>query len=405
MPSRTRSKNDIGPTGSVSFTLGGAPNGTYSHVLMSDARTMTDTVTPKFDEAIGHGEIVNNSCLFQRNLVRRGSGGRYYAVRKSNGQVSQGTGSGCLTAAYVQAGVSCSTPSFAISGEADKIAAVKLQALSKIDQAPYGIGQDVAEIRQTLEFMRDPLKNFDLLTRNISKDIALRMPKKSLSARAKALSGLWADYRFAIGPNVRTLDTLLHSLIDGEQPRPKRQTAHAYAKLETSMADKVTATGNTQFRFTRSGKREVEYHASVLYEISNPVKDWKYKYGLRNKDIMATMWEVYPYSFVVDRAFNVGGALKGLLALSDPSVTILAASLTKRDETLYRRSMVEQINAAWDISITPDDQWFQTFVYDRSTWIPTASDTIPRVNLGGLTADITKTVDLISLCLLRMRDT
>jgi hypothetical protein len=142
-----------------------------------------------------------------------------------------------------------------------------------------------------------------------------------------------------------------------------------------------------------------------LYEISNPVKDWKYTYGLRGKDLFSTMWEVYPYSFVIDRMFNVGGSLKGLLALSDPSIRILAASLTKRDETLYRRSLVEQINPAWNIQITGDDEWNQQFIYSRAEWSPSASDSIPRVNLGGLTSDITKTVDLIALILLRLKDT
>jgi hypothetical protein len=100
---------------------------------------------------------------------------------------------------------------------------------------------------------------------------------------------------------------------------------------------------------------------------------------------------------MVDRVFNISNTISGLVALLDPSITILGAGYsTKREVYTYMRATGEtqtnyQVNVHDTGTSVSDEQ------YDRYVWEPGVGDTIPTATPLNLVSDITKTADLAGI--------
>jgi hypothetical protein len=104
-----------------------------------------------------------------------------------------------------------------------------------------------------------------------------------------------------------------------------------------------------------------------------------------------------PYSFMVDRVWDVSKMVRSLTTLADPRVKILAGWVRQKYNAEQSLSFVNQVNPGWTVTVSSDTWKKQESLYDRQPWIPTASDVIPRVKPLGLVNDITKTLDLAAL--------
>jgi hypothetical protein len=104
-----------------------------------------------------------------------------------------------------------------------------------------------------------------------------------------------------------------------------------------------------------------------------------------------------PYSFVVDRALDVSSSISGLSNLADPSIRILAGSVTTRSSDFTSISLTDVINPDYSISVNPTVFEDEVFAYNRVIWDPSIIDTIPPLNLTGLVDDVTKVTDSLAL--------
>jgi hypothetical protein len=138
--------------------------------------------------------------------------------------------------------------------------------------------------------------------------------------------------------------------------------------------------------------------ASILYTVSNPCYDWRYRLGFRPKDFPTTVWQIMPYSFMVDRLYDVTSFSKGAINLGDPMVKILMGCYSEHNERSISFEMTGTQNPGGTIH-SSDKPVYTDFSYTRSPWVPTFSDTVPSLNLKGLVEDATKITDLITLIL------
>lgn len=143
-------------------------------------------------------------------------------------------------------------------------------------------------------------------------------------------------------------------------------------------------------------------HAYIRYRVNNPQYDWRWRYGLRNKDIPASFWAVMPLSFMVDRVFDVSSMIQAVTNLSDPSVQILGAGHTiKRTETYIRQHTSSTANTSTYPRLTYSGKGPRVvdtvFTMTRSSFTPQFGNVVPSFNPKGLIADFTKSVDLVAL--------
>jgi len=372
----------------------------------ADYQSMTDTVTPDFKKRIQEGEVINNPCLLTVTRTRQSTltprmivtaPGSTTVLDWKDGSLSErvALGNGIL---------------YLLPAEADihaDAAKAKIRAIANIDKTPYAFGEDIAELSQTLRFLQNPFKGMYRHSRRFLRELKDTQRKRPDWTLAEIISQLWLSYRFAFSPLLRsTLDAI--EIYNGKRPgeRPVRQTARGFEVERGAFNDTYQhslSSDPEHFNvFKRGWDWEDQVHATILYEISNPMKDWKFHLGVRAKDIPITFWNVLPYSFMVDRVLDISTAVKAVVNLADPSIKILAGSERRKD----RRNR----NIQWDLHSTPsynngvnttrnsDVKYYETFVYDRQPWAPSFSDAVnPPTNWGGLLKSIFYTVDLLTL--------
>jgi hypothetical protein len=203
---------------------------------------------------------------------------------------------------------------------------------------------------------------------------------------------------------------LLRSIVDAwdviekwnDIQRPPRRHAHYRSSDEESGSFSTYQKfgSPTKIYYSQARRREKESHATIMYEVANPVSDMSFKLGLRAKDIPSVAWQIIPLSFMVDRFYDINAFIKGVLNIADPTVTFLSASVTTRttDESTRTVTGCTRTGNSWICTLTnPDSFTRRAFSYEREIWNPSLSDTVPVFDLSGLVESATNVADLIAI--------
>lgn len=376
--------------------------------------TIDDVVTPNFRQKMKRGEIVNNPCVM--SVVETITTPSTYAVLNNGepGYVDGASSGGSTFRRYHDTHGAYPDVADLDIEEGEDVA--KLYALANIDSTPYSFAEDLAELRETARFLRGHAHRFEKLARRFAKEKqrlvrkyeSLRTLNQAERARllAEALSGLWATYRFVLTPLAQSMTDLLEAWNTKTDPLPLRLIARGKYEDEETVSDTHVVVKSNTFTSKYVCKQELDVRAGILYENINPTRGFRFKYGLRNKDIPVTLWNVVPLSFMVDRFFNISAAIKALTNLSDPSIKILAGWTTVRHNKLYKFKYTDRVRTTPDHTTTVlNGDWCtdRTFDYVRSTWEPSVSDVVPPVQLERLVSDVTSILDLLALGILALK--
>lgn len=222
------------------------------------------------------------------------------------------------------------------SGRLESAAYLLTKAYAKMNDSNMLIGEMAADLSQTLGMLRRPFEGAtQLLSKMImSKKRRLRNPAVG-GTRATANS--WLEYRYGWTPLI--LDGI--SVIDAFQRKLGRSTRRLVSRAHSGISySEITA--GTQIdsgdqtrtvQYSRSLTRTTKRDAGVLYEIniSSAADDLMRVTGSRCSDLPATVWEVIPYSFVVDWFVNVGDWLRAITPV--PGITPLGNWVTDVNNT------------------------------------------------------------------------
>jgi hypothetical protein len=244
----------------------------------------------------------------------------------------------------------------------------------------------VAELRQTLSMLRNPIRAAtDLLQRG-----------KGVNGKdvGGAAGSQYLTYVFGLRPLMLDIEGIIDALV---QRTYDRETSRAYA------SDSLDSTSNVllhqgslmtaYMEYTLNEK--VEVRAGTLYAFSG--RSMSDNLGVSLRDIPAAAWELLPWSFVVDWFTNVGHLISALTASCTNEILAEWVS-TKTTVTVTRRvsSTVLVPGSGWVINRQCGDR--DMAVYETYSREP--------ANLGGLmgltfnfTLDRTPILSAISLLL------
>jgi hypothetical protein len=374
----------------------------YEYQASIDDVTGTD-----FKAARARGQVINNPCDNVKTTIVRQGGGKYNAYQLPAGTLRYfTTGAGSLTNFLQQLGYNPGLLDIPSEVDENIITSARIKAMSNVDKAPYSVAEDIATIRETVRFVRNPLQALDELTQAFTRTRRVltgvrRIDKKLRPGRVKALANLELTYRFAASPLVRSISTVLQGLMDGgNTDYTKIHRAHGYAgPVKDSVKGNVTA---TPFVYKRTASVTTEAWSTVYYSVSPPLREWQKKYGLRIKDVPELVWDLFPLSFMYDRVADIGGAIRGFTNLSDPNVTIIGGVSSSKSIKTQTISAIAQNSSAYDVVISPDTDSYRTESYSRAPWQPTVTDLIPPAMPSGLISDATKMADLAALIIQRL---
>lgn len=405
---RHRDRSSVGPNTSSTLKVGLAQNpvATLSFPQYTTEEEMDDVLSPGYNKRRAAGEVIMNPAFYVKTSVTRSGAGSLSQSKTDGTDLSTITGSASLTSFWRQfRGVEGYTQltsgltSAAISQQAQQ------RALENIDRTPYAFAEDIATVQQTIKFLRQPFKGIGDLAKSFQKTVSKRRAKHSNLLRAQYLASVWLEYRFAFSPLIMSVSNFIEALEDTEIKRVAKNTARGSSTGQYSKSDVQAVTaGIATSRWSRKIVAEETWRAMVLYEIVNPLTDWRFKYGLRNKEIPRLLWDLFPYSFMIDRVFNIGTSLTGLANLTDPDIHLKVGCITVKSETAETYSFVSRVATGWNPAvIVPSVDTFTRFTFERAIWQPTLLSTLPGFFPRNLVNDITKIADLSTLVLQRIR--
>lgn len=407
--SRHRERSSVNSKGTMTHSYACGPSaGSVTSVLSSSFESIDDVVTPNFRSRIANGEVIMNDCNKLRQIEDSTGGGNYFASLPGGSCPSVISGDGSLT--YFCRSIWGDPGYMTLSlDSSSSLSASRTNALAGIDKTPYSFAEDLLEFRETLSLLvSNSLSNLlKLATSYEARKNAglalLRLRRASPLEISQFLSNLYLEYQFGFRPLVQSAYQLIDSFAKKVPQRPPLLVSHGKGfEVKGSNDDLVS---NLAFKFQRHVEASINTRSTVIYKVSNPFDDsWRFKYGLRNKDLLVGLWEVFPLSFMIDRLINIKASIKAAENLIDPDVKILGACSVIEVKATRSISMVEQTNpGAYQVSISPDVDRFITESYSRTGWGPSASDLIPVFQPFNLINSISKVADLISLIVQRLK--
>lgn len=394
---RTRYKHALpsGPTTIRSVT--------HNVLIRHEEETISDEITPGFHSASAEGAVVINPVSHVKYSTKpRGSGVLLYKRKYANYNEEYRCENQTAGHLKVSPGRICTIPSVPVPTY-DMVSAAKLQALGNLDRTPYSFAEDLAEMHETLRFLRDPLGSLRKLSQEFKGRVDSLLDLKRNLSRADAIANVWLQYQFAFLPLIRSANDAIAS-VGNKTRRPKRRTARGRSVFSGSDSDtQVTLDG---YYSHASVTTESTVRAGILYEVTNPLEDWQFKYGLRFKDIPETLWAIFPYSFMVDRIFNLSQSVRGLVSFLDPNVNILGAWDSVKSSTISIQGIDDVVSPnviETMLKFVPDEMEYEEHSYTRNVWVPSIGDLLPEVRLGDLIDTSTKIADLAALIWQRIR--
>lgn len=217
-----------------------------------------------------------------------------------------------------------------------------MKAYAKMNQSSLMSGETFATLGQTISMLRRPFKGAQQLLGRMVKHRNARLGKTTKSA-ALATSSTWLEYRYGWQPLILDCkEVIKHSHKKREDCERKHLVARAGDSFSNSGSGswplKENVGGGRASEGTQSWSNKTRTGVGVMYDVKNRTSSDELGklFGTRLRDIPATLWELVPYSFVVDWFTNIGDWIQAITP--DPNVEVRGWWATVVAETEYTRS-------------------------------------------------------------------
>jgi hypothetical protein len=255
-------------------------------------------------------------------------------------------------------------------------------------------GQDIVEIKQTLESIIHPLsslrKHVSTYFLNLAKIKGKYQRIRTLSGRnrslAKALSDTYLEWTFGWNP---LASDIAQGIVDLSKSRNRFESTpvHASAKgiYQGTLSDLVNTNADHCFivgsqKFTAEYSIKLKGAVNAYYQGTPPTL--RQNLQLLPEDFAPTVWNVLPYSFVIDYFLNVGDIVN---AYSFPSVALRWCNKSTRDQSrteinfsLSQKLLKAQFPSPWELlTVDVSPAHFDASVVLFSRTSVDASDLIP----------------------------
>lgn len=173
-------------------------------------------------------------------------------------------------------------------------------------QAQVSLG----ELKESIGMIQDRSKKIANGIENYFSTLRKRRGRLSRAAIVKMLADSWLEYSFGWKPLVADIDGAAKALAKSQYQRPARQFVRFTASGNASQSGQPTSqsfAGN--YTVTRISQRRKSEVFVKYYGIVDAPSDRNYilkQFGWTWDDFVPTVWELIPYSFLVDYFSNVG---------------------------------------------------------------------------------------------------
>lgn len=263
----------------------------------------------------------------------------------------------------------------------------KSSALANVGASPISAMEDILQIRSTLGAFPDLFKT--LLSR-------ADPIKKSANAFLGVEFGLLPTFRNVI-EGVDLIDKGLKRL---------RKNVRLRASGSDSAFEIITDYQKPGYvGYDVKQERRHEFHATVYYVLSEDLSGIPWNFGLSLDRLPTGLWNVIPYSFLVDRIYNVSDMIDGFLNTTSPRIRYEGGVITEYSREYYSCKAVSFSSGSpnWTESVSGDLCEQNNRFVIRHPWTPTIADIFPEVDYLGLIDDCKKVAELSAMFLQKIR--
>lgn len=336
---------------------------------------MTDIVTPRFAQRVANGDIILNPMTMS-DIELDASGGSW-GMQSSNAQDKYSFTGNYLTAVFGPPQIlSCTLP------VSQMITYCQTKALASVRPTDFQGLVAAAEFRKTLRMLANPVSSLASLVDYVSR---LRKGRKNLhidviNGELRRINGRTFRVRWSKAPAGGRFNTVPKSSIvvpfgdaisgsvlahnlglkpllsDIEQIFKEIPQAHQLARgtfrCSSSEDQTLSASGSiAESVFTHNGTLTTTHKVKVRTTIIaadtfNVLQD----FGLSFADVPEALWEVIPYSFLVDYVINVGDVLSAIRAQSTQNVLGSATVVSIESESNRVITGTTSSSAGWVVT-------------------------------------------------------
>jgi hypothetical protein len=266
----------------------------------------------------------------------------------------------------------------------------------------------VAEAAKTARMIARPFGSAaGIINRTLARYSSLL--RKGLTVAA-AFSNAWAEYRFGWKPVLYELEGIREAYVHGlnSHEEPTRLVARASDRDIVWDSPNNLSVQNRGGLGTRIYLRSNYSHratvsSGVLYELHDESLQsaTARRMGIRLSDVPSTIWELVPYSFVVDRFLDIGDWLKAIVP--KPGVRFLGSWTTTVD---YQLNFHQILSAELDVMTPPATTYrasggsFSEEIQEISRIANPTMPVLPTVNYRDL--NLTQQIDHVALITQRL---
>lgn len=297
----------------ASFIVGTPSTGTAE--TESKQEVMDDVVTPRFKKCVALGQIVNNplekvTTILKDTMVEINLGHQRSVYTNCSGQWKWITVKDQLVgtrpaSGFYTFGVLPDVPDPCDYDSLIDLAITSAHARVNVSEAMAIVG--LAEGQKTISSIASILKRLVGLTKNI---VRLNIPGIAKELTPKELANRYMEARYAIRPLMYDLksyvDAYSNASTIGKRLTFRGSERDGDSESSTSTIYETQGSGgytiHREYYVTYSMERTVAVRSGVLTAIENlnPLQIWGFD------DVLESLWELVPLSFVIDWFINVG---------------------------------------------------------------------------------------------------
>lgn len=199
---------------------------------------------------------------------------------------------------------------------ADSKALSKFYSKVRSAQATAQAGVMMGEIRETVALLRNPVRALSSEISGYIKNVKKRTKRASTrKAVQRAVSGSWLEFQFGVRPLLKDIDDIAHALGDMQyRDEFVSVRSEGVEELVRSMTNNPSSVGPFPLLVTVRAieKGTVRYYGVCHRQSGGGAAQLTQSLGLGMQDFLPTIYELIPWSFLVDYFSNLGDIVNAI---------------------------------------------------------------------------------------------
>lgn len=274
-------------------------------------------------------------------------------------------------------------------------------------QQQFSSGVFLGELRETLHLIKNPAVALRALYRDFVNRCRNRNDSHlSIRRRSRMIAETWLEYSFGVAPLLSDIEDGYNALKRLVSDRPTKYVSASYGrdywgdvfvKNIDIIANNVISARLVRRALSYASNRVV---GEVFLRRNGDGASYPEALGLRIRDFIPTIYQLIPYSFLVDYFTNIGDVIEAA-SFNQAELAWYCVTSISRDTCVWaiqpRRIATYAGNPVTGYSVTPSEYTYQSKVYTRSVPITLGLPSIGfRVDVG-----IKKALNIAALASLR----